>query len=500
LGIPPDRQNRLFQSFSQVDTSTTRHYGGTGLGLAISKRLCEMMCGTMWVESTGIPGEGSTFHFTILVRADTQPETNTPEHQNEIVELAGKKLLIVDDNKTNRQILTHQIENWAMLPTAASSGPEALTLIQSGGEFDFAILDLQMPDMDGLELAREIRNVEAGKEIPLILLSSLGYQDSGTENVKFSAYLTKPVKPSILYDVLAGLASKATTLPTRYKGPATRFDHELGKRHPLRILLAEDNLVNQKVALSILEKIGYRADVASNGQEALEALHRQSYDVILMDGQMPEMDGEQATIQIRTNWPAGQQPRIIAMTANAMQGDRERYLAVGMDDYVSKPIRVEELVRALEQSQPMAAPPEAEASQPSAAEEPVVAGQAVDAKVLTEFQEMMGEDGPELLKTLVNLYLVDSPNLIEEMRKSIAVGDAHALDRSAHTLKGNSNQMGALTLASLCLQLEKVGKAGSVEGGGALLSQIECEFARVYSALETLSNPPQGQPQNIIPA
>jgi PAS domain S-box-containing protein len=522
LGIPPDRQSRLFQSFSQVDTSTTRQYGGTGLGLAISKRLCEIMGGTMWVESTGIPGEGSTFQFTILVKEDTLPELVSIGHEKEMVEMAGKKILIVDDNKTNQRILTHQIESWAMLPTAASSGSEALELIHQGKLFDIAILDLRMPDMDGLTLAKEIRKEQGGKEIPLILLSSLGYHDSDAENVKFTAYLTKPVKPSMLYDVLVGLASKNTAPATKYKGSSTRYDHEFGKRHPLHILIAEDNLINQKVALSILEKIGYRADVVSNGLEVLDALYRQSYDVILMDGQMPEMDGEQATIQIRNNWPAEQQPRIIAMTANAMQGERERYLAIGMDDYVSKPIRIEGLIRALDQSQPIdkrvtgqpAAVQKVKASEAATATDKSLAitepqpeqaanhsshkrsendnnrileaDQAVDPKVLIEFQEMMGEEGPELLKTLVNLFLQDSPNLIEDMRKSIVAKDAVILDRSAHTLKGNSYQMGALTLASLCFELEKIGKAGSVEGGDALIEPIECEFARVSNELESL--------------
>ncbi|MDR3575774.1 MAG: PAS domain S-box protein [Anaerolineaceae bacterium] len=521
LGIPPDRQNRLFQSFSQVDTSTTRHYGGTGLGLAISKQLCELMGGAMWVESTGIPGEGSTFHFTILVRADMQPDLDSKDLAREIVEMAGKKILIVDDNKTNRQILTHQLERFALLPTAAPSGSEALELIHQGNLFDIAILDLQMPEMDGLTLAKEIRKELPGNEIPMILLSSLGYQDSGTENVKFSAYLTKPVKPSILYDVLVGIVSKNESPVMNYKGSSKRYDHEFGKRHPLRILLAEDNLINQKVALSILEKIGYRADVVSNGLEALDALHRQSYDVILMDGQMPEMDGEQATIQIRRNWPTEQQPHIIAMTANAMQGDRERYLAIGMDDYVSKPIRIEELIRALGESQPIIIHKNDElvlADTPNAGEVLIASAsgsvipqitpdhgqdtlsidndrsknnlslggdRAVDPKALNEFEEMMGEDGSELVKTLVNLYITDSPNLITDMRKSVVGKDTELLGRTAHTLKGNSNQMGAYTLAALCFDLEKIGKVKSTEGAGALIDRIECEFARVVNELES---------------
>jgi len=329
----------------------------------------------------------------------------------------------------------------------------------------------------------------------------------------------------MLYDVLVGLVSKNTAPVTKYKGSSIHYDHEFGTRHPLHILIAEDNLINQKVAVSILDKIGYRADVVANGLEALDALRRQSYDVILMDGQMPEMDGEQATIQIRKNWPPEKQPRIIAMTANAMQGDRERYLAIGMDDYVSKPIRIEELIRALNESQPIenrVTGQPAAVQNPNAGEATITAdkslaiteiqpeqaansssyersesesnpiseaGRAVDPKVLREFQEMMGEDGPELTKTLANLYIEDSPKLIEEMRKSIVGQDAGILDRTAHTLKGNSNQMGAFTLAALCFELEKIGKAKSIEGGDALIKQIEHEFARVSTELESFLRP-----------
>jgi len=396
-----------------------------------------------------------------------------------------------------------------------------LDLIHQGNQYDMAILDFQMPDMDGLSLAREIRNEPAGKEMPLILLSSLGYQDSGTESVKFSAYLTKPVKPSMLYDVLAGLVCKTTAPVTNFKSASINYDSEFGKRHPLHILIAEDNLVNQKVAISILEKIGYRVDMVSNGLEVLDALHRQSYDVILMDGQMPEKDGVEATIEIRKNWPVEQQPRIIAMTANAMQGDRERYLAVGMDDYVSKPIRIEDLVRALTECRPLdnhardqsgwarfagagevqevkfkslvsldRMPEQAASSLPAETSEnndkPILeVDRAVDPKVLMEFQEMMGEDGPELVKNLVNLYLADVPNLIGELQKSILSGNTELLDRTAHTLKGNSNQMGAFPLADLSYKLEKTGKAKSIEGGDVLTEMIEAEFARVRSELSS---------------
>jgi signal transduction histidine kinase/DNA-binding response OmpR family regulator len=348
IGIPPDRAGRLFHSFSQVDTSTTRKYGGTGLGLAISKRLSALMGGTLWVESEGIPGKGSTFYFTILAEATagqkyvylsgTQPQ------------LSGKRVLIVDDNETNRRILRLQTAAWGMVPQVAGSGPEALTWIQRGEIFDMAILDMQMPEMDGLTLAREIRKLRDAERLPLVMLTSMGRREDDKE-VRFAAHLTKPVKPSQLYDTLMYVFDGQ---PARRRKVTVqqRIDPEVGQRHPLHILLAEDNPVNQRVALRILEKLGYRADVAGNGLEVIEALERRWYDVVLMDVQMPEMDGAEATQQVRRRWPAAEQPWIIAMTANALSGDRERYLAAGMDDYVSKPVRVEELVSALSKCRP----------------------------------------------------------------------------------------------------------------------------------------------------
>jgi len=345
IGIPVDRQSRLFQMFTQVDSSTTRKYGGTGLGLAISKRLSELMGGTMWVESSGIPGEGSTFHFTIIVGITAEDITT-----NDVTSLLGKKILIVDDNKTNREILTHVTASWSMKPTAVASGHEALALFDKGEEFDLAVLDMQMPEMDGLMLADEIKKRPQGKPIPLVLLSSLGYREAEAEKPRFAASLTKPVKPSNLFDALNTVLNRQAPVRKRTAESSMNFTPEIGERHPLRILLAEDNVVNQKVALRFLEKIGYRADVAANGLEVIDALKRQTYDVVLMDVQMPEMDGEQATIEIRKQFSPEKQPRIIAMTANAIVGDREHYLSIGMDDYITKPVRLEDLVRALMES------------------------------------------------------------------------------------------------------------------------------------------------------
>jgi CheY-like chemotaxis protein len=345
IGIPPDRIDNLFKAFSQVDASTSRKYGGTGLGLAICKRLSEMMGGKVWVESE--LGVGSIFNFTIKVQA--APELIKRAHLNsEQPHLHGRRLLVVDDNATNRRILLLQTQAWGMQTRAAESPAEALDWIRRGDQFDLAILDFQMPEMDGLTLAGEIRKLRSEKTLPLVLFSSQSAHET-PRLAGFTAHLSKPLKPSALFDVLMNIfASKAGA--STGAAPAAggyKMDIEMGIRLPLRILLAEDNIVNQKLALRLLVQMGYRADVAANGIEVIESLQRQMYDVILMDVQMPEMDGLEASRRICALWPRDERPQIIAMTANAMQGDREMCLDAGMDDYVSKPIRVEELVTAL---------------------------------------------------------------------------------------------------------------------------------------------------------
>jgi CheY-like chemotaxis protein len=352
IGIPPDRLNLLFQAFSQVDASTTRKYGGTGLGLAVSKRLSELMGGTMWVESEGVPGRGSTFHFTIL--AEPAPEARAPVRRTgEQPELHGRRVLIVDDNATNRQILTLQTQGWGMLPHATGSPQEALAWLREGKAFDLAILDLHMPEIDGITLAGNLRSLHNAQNIPLILLSSFGGKAGELQTGLFTACLLKPIRPSALFDVLLSIFAAQSPQPARSAPAKPTFDAEMATRHPLRILLAEDNAVNQKLALRLLSQMGYRADLAANGLEVIQAVERQPYDVILMDVQMPEMDGLEATRHLCAQIGTRQRPRIIAMTANAMQGDREICLEAGMDDYISKPIRVEELAKALSLTQPL---------------------------------------------------------------------------------------------------------------------------------------------------
>jgi signal transduction histidine kinase/CheY-like chemotaxis protein len=344
IGLTPEVRSRLFQSFSQADSSTTRKYGGTGLGLAISRRLAELMGGRMWAESEG-PGKGSTFLFTIHAPLAELPPARQRDFVGVQPELEGKRLLVVDDNATNRRVLELQAAKWGMECRATPSPHEALAWLDAGAGFDAAILDMHMPEMDGTALAREIR--ERRPALARAMFSSLGRRETGDDPQLFQAYLTKPVRQSHLFDTLVGLLAKGDARSAEAAPAKAQLDPQQATRHPLRILLAEDNVVNQKLALRLLQQMGYRADIASNGLEAIESLQRQVYDVVLMDVQMPEMDGLEAARRITAQWSPGERPRIVAMTANAMQGDRELCLDAGMDDYVTKPIRVERLVEAL---------------------------------------------------------------------------------------------------------------------------------------------------------
>lgn len=350
IGIPRDRLGRLFQAFSQVDSSTTRKYGGTGLGLSISRSLVQLMGGSIWVESE--LGKGSAFHFT--VRCETaQDASDAPVLKAGIQpELQGRSVLIVDDNATNRLILSRQVAGWGLEPHAFASPVEALADVVKGTQHDAAIVDMQMPEMDGLTLAREIRKLPNGASLPLIMLTSLGRRPDELNEIGFSAQLNKPIRAAHMFEALASALSDRPRI-VRHKATTPKFNAAFGHQHPLRILIAEDNLVNKKVAVAILQRIGYLPDVVGNGIEALDALRGQPYDVLLLDMEMPEMGGEETAGHIAKEWPPERRPRVIAMTAHAFEGDREKYLASGMDDYVSKPIRPEELMRALAASHPL---------------------------------------------------------------------------------------------------------------------------------------------------
>ena len=344
IGIPKDKQPRLFKSFSQVDSSTTRQFGGTGLGLVISKRLAESMGGRMWVESEA--GRGSTFHFTIQLRPFAG---GSPLPWEEIrPQLAGRHALIVEDNITNHHILTGWLTKFGMRATAVTTAKEALEVIQQDRTIDAAIIDFQLPGDGALPLAEAMRRMPEGESLQLLLLTSVHLRagDPRADAARISHSVYKPIRPAQLLEALTQSFDSKPVSPRR--APAVSvFDRSFASRLPLRILMADDNRVNQRVGSSFLDKLGYRAELVSNGLEVLQALERQSYDIVFLDVQMPEMDGYAAAREIHLRWADNDRPRIIAMTGSAMQGDRERCLAAGMDDYISKPIRVEDLRTAL---------------------------------------------------------------------------------------------------------------------------------------------------------
>lgn len=343
IGIPDDKKDRLFKSFSQVDVSTTRYYGGTGLGLAICKRLAEMMEGKIWFKSE--EHKGTTFFFEIWVKKSDQEPAKPFQGSTE--KLIGKYALIVDDNDTNRKVLRLMLGSWDINMDEASTGVQALDLIdKKEGTYDVIITDMEMPVMDGAQLTNSIKTLDAYKKIPVIILSSSHKSSKELElkGVNFDAYLTKPIKKNALLQTILDVLNINVVAKKEDTGKAKFIN--MGKDHPLRVLIAEDNLINQKVASRLLEKLGYQADVVANGLEALEAVARQPYDVIFMDLQMPEMDGLHASKEICRLYP-DKRPRIVALTANAMKEDMERCFAAGMDDFVSKPVKPKEIAESL---------------------------------------------------------------------------------------------------------------------------------------------------------
>ncbi len=569
IGIPPNRLDRLFRSFSQVDTSTTRQYGGTGLGLAISKRLCEMMGGSLWVESHGHVGgeppanwqpssgswqpgqrssdsyepQGATFHCRIVAPAVTLSTALSAQEQF-AAGLAGKRLLIVDDNTTARQILTWQAQAWGMVVQSVSSGNNALHRLSQGNVFDVAIVDMQMPVMDGMTLATIVHQQPQHKHLPIVLLTSVGRITPPPEpfSPKLSAYLHKPIKPSQLYAALHRVLAPEHTTPSLPHPHVEKPGTDLAKHLPLRILLAEDHAVNQKLALLLLKRLGYRADVAGNGIEVLDALRRQFYDVILMDVQMPEMDGLAAARQICREWSVVNRPYIIALTASAMQGDREECLNAGMDDYITKPIQFEALVQVLKRSQArvklqetrtlpqellwvalerpvdrlfpeMAAPDEATAltttpvagmpattpaipvdtapstttpATPIVPATPPLSDPILDPDTLVAIRAMADDEEDDFLADMIDCYLQDTPAQMETVLSAIAHNDAATLKQSSHPLKSMSAAVGANSFAALCHDLEVMAASGNITYDPGQVDRLQTSYQQVCTALEQL--------------
>jgi len=476
IGIPAERMNRLFRSFSQIDASTTRRYGGTGLGLAISKRLCELMGGSIWVESQ--VNQGSTFHFTI------QAEDGTSAGQGDLEglqpHLAGKRVLIVENNPPTRRTLVEQIKGWGMVPRQTASPHTALSWIDRGELFHVAILDRQTAEMAGLALVRQIRRTRDAKTLPLVVLAPLGQRDAGGEGLDITATLTKPLKVSKLYNILAGIfIQDKVSVRDSDSGDQSLFDPQLAGRQPLSILLVEDNTINQKVMLRLLQRFGYRADVAVNGLEAINSLHRQSYEVIFMDLQMPQMDGLEASRQICAQRAGQKRPRIVAMTANVTVEDKEACRDAGMDDYLAKPILVEELVKVLNRcSRQKAVLSEQRKSQVHSATPQTgdaASGETLNQKALEKLQ-LLAEGDAGFLEEMIDTFLEDAPKMLSDMQQAVESGAAGALRIAAHNLKANSADLGATTLSNLCRQLEAMGKNNEPDGAAEVLGKAKAQF------------------------
>jgi CheY-like chemotaxis protein/HPt (histidine-containing phosphotransfer) domain-containing protein len=491
IGIAPEAQTRLFQAFVQADGSTTRRYGGTGLGLAICKQLVQQMGGEIGVES--VLGHGSTFWFTAHFRK--QPHAYLIGRPRE---LEGVRILTVDDHAATRTILQHLFTSWGMSERHAQSGRAALDACRraaaAGQPFDVAVIDAHMPEMDGFALARAIKSDPKLASTRLIMLGSLARPDppEALREVGIEAFLMKPLRQTQLLERLkAAMASNKE--PRAMQPGLTQLRGDLPEQAPappgprLRLLIAEDNVVNQKVALHLLGKLGYSAQAVDNGRLALQAIAETPYDIVFMDCQMPELDGYAATRELRVREGFSRHTWIIAMTANSLEGDREKCLAAGMDDYVSKPVKPALLKAALDRflsRQDLAVPVPSPASVPEAAEEPEPPeGSTVDLEMLSAFRDME-EDGESVFIKLILVFLENSPKLIEEARNAWQLRQADPLARAAHTLKGSCSNFGAERLRVACERLEEAGHQGNLDDAGKLLASVEKEFGYVQRALE----------------
>jgi signal transduction histidine kinase/DNA-binding response OmpR family regulator len=494
IGIPREAQREIFEVFTQADSSMTRRFGGTGLGLPIANQLAELMGGTLVVASE--PGRGSTFTFTVRLRV----AEGVPAAPQVYDVLKGVRVLVADDNETNRTILVEQLQSWGLRSAAAKDGPEALDMLQQAvrtDPFEVAILDMHMQEMTGLVMSYAIKDDPALASIHVVLLSSVDIEADAEElrRAGVEANLTKPVRRSTLFNALAGVLSG-----TRQTAPAlAAADAASGPaKFAGRILLVEDNPVNQAVAQAMLQTLGIGADLAVNGREAVEAVGRDAYDLVLMDCQMPEMDGYMATQRIReleargaVRSPSRRRLPIVALTAHAAAGDRRRCLDAGMDDYLNKPFSLDQLQAALSRwLQPGSI---AEQAPPAAAASSVKAEDVLDPSTLETLRKLRRDGQPDLIAQLFRIYLADSPRLAEVVRTAAAKSDAVAFTKAAHTLKSSSANIGARRFSAICSQLQDLGRAGDCARAMALLPAFEAEYAAVCAAATALlPGAPQG--------
>jgi PAS domain S-box-containing protein len=468
IGIAPEHLPRLFQSFTQVDASTTRQYGGTGLGLAISKRLAELMGGTVTADSES--GRGSRFHVTFQTMA--APSEPAVFMQSTDPALAGQRVLIVDDNLTNRRILTRLALRWGMVPSTLASALEALDRVLHGESFDVAVLSSNVAVGSRIELAEAMRRRCGTVGPPIVLLTPLGQQhpqrnEGGPEA---AACLTRPIKPSRLYaTLLAALSDSHAASP-----PPSPVSQEPAEPSALRVLVADDNRVNQRVVTEMLKRLGYRADVVANGLQAIEAVERQRYDLVLMDVQMPEMDGLQAARWITQRRGPDQRPRVVGMTANAMARDREACLAAGMDDQLVKPIDLASLAALLAGAAALAP------LGPIGLRDPA---QVLDLDRLTHLSTMQPDNEVTLVRELIDLFVADAPDHLRALGSAIEAADAARVGRLAHRLLSATQNIGARSMSQLCMDLERASRLGQMDNAAPLLEALAREFQTAQRAL-----------------
>jgi two-component system sensor histidine kinase/response regulator len=492
IGIPPEKQKSIFDAFTQGDTSTTRKYGGTGLGLTISARLVEMMGGKIWVESE--TGHGSRFHFTVRFAAAAakpiQVDTPAPPEL-----LKGLKVLVVDDNRTNRRILEDMLKRWGMQPTLVEGGEEALAQVQAaqdaGEPYRLILMDVHMPKMDGFSLVERIRQTPELFAVTIMMLTSAGHRGDAARcrELGIGAYLLKPIRQSELREAIArvlGAKEQRGSIPliTRYSLQDARDPSAF-----LRVLLAEDNPVNRRVASRLLEKRGHSVVAASNGREAIAALEKESFDLVLMDVQMPEMDGFEATAAIRgKERSTGRHQPVIALTAHAMKGDQERCLAAGMDGYLAKPIRPQELDDLLESY--MARRPDSSNTPKTPA---IYSGGESSVLDQSALFATAGNDS-ELLRELTKSFAASYPNLISQLRQAITEDESERVQAVAHQIKGMAGSFAAGTAVELSQNIEAMAQEGNLGRARQLCTRLEAELGRMKAALEELCSPVKHQP------
>lgn len=483
IGLSAEGLARLFKPFVQADASTAQKFGGTGLGLTISKRLVELMGGKIWAES--VANRGSTFHFTITAATETVAAPFELAGRQEM--LAGLNVLIVDDNAASRLALQERFARWGMTSISAENSSRALEICKSGQEIDFALIDALMPSTDGFTLAAEIHQLSRAQLLPIVLLVPLGVrlEPPQSARIPFINYAAKPIKTLQLFEAMRRALTN-TKAPAE-KAPGVKADAPRPAAKPLQILICDDNSINQKVAARILQQIGYKPDVVANGVEALDALDKKIYDLIFMDVMMPEMDGLDATREIRKRQQAGRSEDykkriiIIAMTAQAMQGDREKCIAAGMDDYLAKPIRPADVSGMIAKwTQEGAA--QSDSAPAASPDPPTMDAPPVEMDRLTE----LADGDKDTIRELVELFTKQTIRQLSQLEAAVRANKAEEVRHLAHSCKGASATMGMAPLAAIFYELEKMGRAGVVDGAAPLLASAASEFKRVQDFLASM--------------